>query len=208
VLTGGRPDPRQLDLLRELATEAAARAIGALARVIRRPITSGRSTVRIAPAAEARHVLGNATMPAATAIIDLLGALAGRLLMVIPEDDAQRLCAIVFPGPPAGARMFDAIAQSALKELAVVAGAEYAQALAARLNEVVAPSIPRLVLGPVGDVLVTPHLYPYRSARDERMLCIETRFRFDDLSMELHGQLVLVPAPGAVTRLTTILAIP
>ena len=199
-------DPAQLDALREVANIGSGHAATALSEMTHRPvlITVPRvSAMRLADAA--REIAPRGGVHAAVAL-EIVGDLSGRTLLVLDARSARALVDILLGCEDAPRRdrqqslVFDAAERSALQELGNILTSAYAGALGEFLNLTLLPSVPRLRVGELPDVLAQED-----PAGDgdggSAVICVETRFGFRNAGDDLAGHYILVPEATALMRL-------
>jgi chemotaxis protein CheC len=83
--------------------------------------------------------------------MELEGPLAGRLLLFVGSEDAERIASRLVPAAPAGS--LDAVGESAIVEAGNIAGSAFVSALASRLGGRILHRVPRLARGAAGSCL-------------------------------------------------------
>src|SRR5262249_36999391 len=94
------PNHLQLDALREIANVGYGHAVTALSRL------AGGSLIQldvpgvlVTPVSDVSVMVGGADARVVAALLELRGELGGMLLLVLPEEDARRLCSALLKQP-------------------------------------------------------------------------------------------------------------
>src|SRR5687768_5532713 len=89
----------QLDALREVANIGAGHAATALSQMTNRTIMISVPEVNVRPLEEVSDMLGKPDAVVAAVLMQMMGDLTGRTLVLFPERSAQRLCDILLRRP-------------------------------------------------------------------------------------------------------------
>ncbi len=181
----------QLDALREVASIGAGHAATALSQLTKRKIMSSVPPITVTPIEEVPKLMGDADAPVAAVLMQMLGDLTGRTLLMFPQSDARLLCDLLNKCEIGTTTYFEELEQSSLKEAANILGGAYMNALADFMGMMLLPSVPSLVIDLAGAVLTTAYLN-FGHDRDF-VLCVETDFEFQDVAQTLTGQFLLLP---------------
>lgn len=181
----------QFDALREVANIGAGHAATALSQMINRTIMISVPEVNVTPLEEVPGVLGQPDDVVAAVLMQMMGDLTGRTLLLFPEESAQHLCDILLRRERGTTASFDAMEQSGLKEVGNILSSAYLNALSDFMGMMLVPSVPSLVVDLSGAVLTTTYLN-FGHDRDY-VFCVETEFRFEDQAERLNGHFLLLP---------------
>jgi chemotaxis protein CheC len=150
MTAGARAGPRGLEALRRLAAAGSRAAADAVGGFVGCEVTVGEVESREAPGdGELAALTGPGELVAVG--MELEGPLAGRLLLLVGSEDAERIASRLAPAAPAGS--VDPLGESALVEAGNIAGSAFVSALAVRLGGRVLHRVPRLARGPAGACL-------------------------------------------------------
>jgi chemotaxis protein CheC len=186
------------DALREVANIGAGHAATALSQMTGRRIMISVPEVSIRPLEEVAELVGPPETVIAGVLMHVMGDLTGRTLVVLGEDSARALCALLLrkssPGPG-----FDAMQQSTIKETGNILCSAYMNALSDFLGMMLLPSVPALVIDLAGAVLTTAYLN-FGHDRDT-VFCVETAFRIEGSAEAMTGQFLLMPDPPSLNAI-------
>ena len=107
----------QLDALREVANIGAGHAATALSQMTNRTIMISVPEVNVRPLEEVTDLLGSPDAVIAAVLMQMMGDLTGRALVLFPEDSARSLCDILLSRAPGTSSTFGPMEQSGLKEV-------------------------------------------------------------------------------------------
>lgn len=182
--------PLELDALREVANIGAGHAATALSQMTDHKIMINVPAVTIRPVEEVTDLLGDPEAVVAAAMMQIMGDLTGRSMVLFPEVSAQVLCDYLFRRPVGTTTAFAAMEHSGLKEVGNILVSAYMTALSEFLGMMLVPSVPALVIDQVGAVLTTAQT----SFGDREMaFCVETAFHVPGEDGGLRGHFLLLP---------------
>ncbi|MFN2433288.1 MAG: chemotaxis protein CheC [Gemmatimonadota bacterium] len=194
--------PAQLDALKEVANIGAGHAATALSEMTNRPVLVTVPLVSTFPISQVGRQVGGSGEIFAGVLLEIVGDLTGRTLLLFDRLSAYGLCDILLRrdtrAAPGGD--LDETQRSALKELGNILTSAYANALSEFLGLLLLPSVPDLLVDRLEAILSTPYLSSPRR-RSGAVLCVETRFRFRDDGQQLSGNFLLVPDLEALPAL-------
>ena len=185
----------QLDALREVANIGAGHAATALSQMVNATIMISVPTINIAPLEEVPPQLAAPEEPVAAVLMQMLGDLTGRTLLVFPRPTASWLAQILLRRPPSG-DTFNEMEQSAIKEAGNILSSAYMNALSDFMGMMLIPSPPSLAVDMSTAVLTSAYLQ-FSSSRD-LVFCIESEFRLVDSEERLRGFFLLLPDPASL----------
>jgi chemotaxis protein CheC len=181
----------QLDALREVANIGAGHAATALSQMTNRTIMIAVPEVNVRPLEEVADLIGPPETVIAAVLMQMMGDLTGRTLVLFPEGSARTLCDILLRRSPGETGEFGAMEQSGLKEAGNILASAYLNALSDFMGMMLIPSVPSLVVDLSGAVLTTAYLN-FGHERDF-VFCVETSFRVEGTVELLQGHFLLLP---------------
>ncbi len=189
--------PDQLDALREVASIGAGHAATALSTMTGQSIMINVPTITIARLdAVPGHVVANPEDAVAVVLLQMLGDLTGRSLLVFPEQTACRLAELMLKRPRGSSPTIAALEESALKECGNILSGAYLNALADFMHLLLLPSPPMLAVDMASAVLSSAFLQ-FGDGRDV-VFCVESEFQMRDDGQALRGYFLLLPDNGSL----------
>ena len=194
-------DPRTLsavqrDALREVANIGAGHAATALSQMTGGPIMISVPTVHVAPLGVVLPQLAPGPDPVAAVLMDGMGDLTGRTLLVFPKPTVLRLAERMLRRPLGASVALGELERSALKEAGNILSGAYLNALSDFMGLVLLPSPPELAVAPAAEVL-TPDFLRLGTAA-EYVFVVETEFVVQDVAEPLRGFFLLLPDPASL----------
>jgi chemotaxis protein CheC len=187
------PNDRQLDALREVANVGAGHAANALSRLVGgRKVAIEVSRASLVDGAAVPALVGREGERVIAAFLGILGEVNGVLALVLPEDAAQSLCAMLLNVP---CDVIAEAARDALAETSNILGSACLTALSQLTGYRLLPSVPTLIEGTTEEVVRA--MTSGELEAGEVALVLETKL----LSPPVIGQLFLLPAPQSVRPL-------
>jgi chemotaxis protein CheC len=183
--------PKELDALRETASIGAGHAATALSLMTNSRIMISVPHITIAALEDVPQQIADEEEPIAAVMMQMLGDLTGRSLLVFPRSTALRLAQLMLRRPRDTSAPFAELEQSALKEAGNILSGAYLNALSDFLGLMLLPSPPSLVVDMSAAVLTTAHAQ-FGADRDT-VFAVETQFLFDDQQDHLRGFFLLLP---------------
>ena len=183
--------PMQLDALREVANIGAGHAATALSQMTGQTIMIAVPTINITPLEEVPPCVAHPDEPVAAVLMNMLGDLTGRTLLVFPKSTAVRLAELLLRRPTAGEGELTELEQSAIKEAGNILSGAYMNALSEFMGLLLLPSPPSLAIDMSRAVLTTAYLQ-FGSDRD-LVFCVETEFFMQEANEHLRGYFLLLP---------------
>lgn len=181
----------QLDALREVANIGAGHAATALSQMTDRTIMIQVPEVSVRTIEDVGDLLGPPEHVAAAVLMQMMGDLTGRAMVLFPESSARALCDILFRRAPGSTAAFEAMEQSGLKEVGNILVSAYMTALSDFMGMMLVPSVPSLVVDQAGAILTTAYLN-FGHDRDY-VFCVETAFQIAGAAEPLRGHFLLLP---------------
>ncbi len=183
--------PVQLDALREVANIGAGHAATALSQMTGQTIMISVPTINISPLEEVPMHVGDPVEPVAAVLMQMMGDLSGRTLLVFPRPTAIRLASLMMQRPPGAGSALTPLQESAIKEAGNILSAAYLNALSEFMQITVLPSPPALAMDMAQAVLSTAYLQ--FGADKDLVFCVETEFVMHDAGERLRGFFLLLP---------------
>jgi len=181
----------QLDALREVANIGAGHAATALSQMTGGTIMISVPTINIARLEDVPPQISGPEEPVAAVLMNMLGDLTGRTLLVFPHPTAVRLSEIMLSRPRGGEFELSELEQSAIKEAGNILSGAYLNALSEFMGLMLLPSPPSLAVDMSSAVLTTAYLQ-FGTDRDY-VFCVETEFFMHELKERLRGFFLLLP---------------
>ena len=181
----------QLDALREVANIGAGHAATALSQMTGGTIMISVPTINIAPLEEVPPQITGPEEPVAAVLMNMLGDLTGRTLLVFPKPTAIRLSELMLRRPEGSSKDLGELEQSAIKEAGNILSGQYMNALSEFMGLMLLPSPPSLAVDMSAAVLTTAYLQ-FGTDKDF-VFCVESEFFMQDLNERLRGFFLLLP---------------
>jgi chemotaxis protein CheC len=192
--------PEQLDALREVANIGAGHAATALSTMTGQAIMIKVPTISIARLDEVPgHVVANPEDAVAVILLQMLGDLTGRSILVFPEHTACRLAEMMLQRPRGSSPSIALLEESALKECGNILSGAYLNALADFMHLMLLPSPPLLAVDMACAVLSSAYLQ-FGDGRDV-VFCVESEFQMRDDGESLRGYFLLLPDTGSLQKI-------
>ena len=186
----------QLDALREVANMGAGHAATALSQMTGGTIMISVPTIQVARLEDLPPELGPAEQPVAGVVMDMLGDLTGRTLLVFPKHTVMRLAEMMLRRPHGSSVALGELERSAIKEAGNILRGAYMNALSDFMGMVLLPSPPTLAVDASTAVLSREFLRIGSQA--EQVFVVETEFTMQDLGERLRGFFLLLPDPASL----------
>jgi chemotaxis protein CheC len=183
--------PMQVDALREVANIGAGHAATALSQMTGQTIMISVPQINVAPLEEVPPQLGEPEEPVAAVLMNMLGDLTGRTLLVFPKPTAIRLAELMLRRPHGESPDLSELQQSALKEAGNILSGAYMNALSEFMGLMLLPSPPSLAIDMSRAVLTTAYLQ--FSPDHDVVFCVETEFYMQEVGEHLRGFFLLLP---------------
>jgi chemotaxis protein CheC len=191
--------PVQLDALREVANIGAGHAATALSQMTGQTIMISVPTINIAALEDVPPQIGEPEEPVAAVLMNMLGDLTGRTLLVFPKPTAIRLAELMLRRPAGTFKDLGELEQSAIKEAGNILSGAYMNALSEFMGLMLLPSPPSLAIDMSRAVLTTAYLQ-FGSDRDY-VFCVESEFYMQEVGERLRGFFLLLPDNASLTAI-------
>jgi chemotaxis protein CheC len=173
--------PMQMDALREVANIGAGHAATALSQMTNQRIMISVPQISVTPLEEVSVHIGAPEEPVAAVLMNMLGDLTGRTLLVFPRNTAMRVAEM----------MLRKLEQSAIMEAGNILSGAHMNALSDFMGIMLLPSPPSLVIDMSRAVLTTAYL---QFGDDPNyVFCVETEFFIMDQGKRVRGFFLLLP---------------
>jgi chemotaxis protein CheC len=183
--------PVQLDALREVANIGAGHAATALSQMTSQRIMVSVPRLTVRPLEEVPNHIGAPEEPVAAVLVNMLGDLTGRALLLFPKPTAIRVAELLMKKASGAVHDLGMLEQSAIKEAGNILSGAYMNALSDFMGMMLVPSVPSLVIDLNAAVLTTTYLN-FGHDRDF-VFCVETSFRVEGAVEPLRGHFLLLP---------------
>lgn len=185
----------ELDALKEVANIGAGHAATALNQLVGRRIMIDVPRVEVCPIEEAAAAVGHAEGVVAAVLMQVLGDLTGRCLVLLDKNGALELVDTLLKREPGTTKVFAELEQSAVKETANILTGAYLGGLCDFLGLMLIPSVPSLAVDMGAAVLSTAYLN-FGQDRDQ-VIILDTHFHLEP-DRTLSGHFVLLPDPPSL----------
>jgi chemotaxis protein CheC len=180
----------QLDALREVANIGAGHAATALSQMTSRRISISVPRLEITPLAEVAELLSQPDAPLVAVLMQVLGDVTGRALLVLPRDSGLRLAEMLMRRVPHSIDSLGEMGSSAMKETGNIVCAAYMNALSDFMGMIILLSVPSLLEDRRSEVLA--HVNGGLWNERELVVSLETRFTVDHRGA-VEGHFLLLP---------------
>ena len=181
----------ELDALRETANIGAGHAATALSQMTGDTIMITVPTITIAALEDVPSRILPEEEPIVAVLMQMMGDLTGRTLLVFPHPTAVRLAQLMLRRPTVPGGPFGELEQSAIKEAGNILSGAYMNALSEFMGLMLLPSPPSLAIDMSTAVLNTAYLQ-FGTERD-MVVAVETQFYLQGEGQELRGFFLLLP---------------
>src|SRR5688500_10488988 len=181
----------QLDALREVANIGAGHADTALSQMTGGVVMISVPSIQIARLEDVPPQIAEPEEPVAAVLMNMMGDLTGRTLLVFPRPTALRLSELMLRRPAGSSKTLGELEQSAIKECGNILSGAYMNALSDFMGMMLLPSPPSLAIDMSTAVLTTAYLQ-FGSEKDY-VFCVESEFYLKDLGEVIRGFFLLLP---------------
>lgn len=189
----------QLDALREVANIGAGHAATALSKMVGSTIMISVPRITVAQLENIPPIVSASNEPVAAVVLNMLGDLNGRTLLVFPETVAVRISELMLRRPVHSSTALGDIEQSALKEAGNILSGAYMNALSDFMGMVLLPSPPSLTVDRSTIVLTKAYL-KFGSEKDY-VFCVESEFYLKGVDEGLRGFFILLPDTASLNAI-------
>lgn len=197
------PTELQLDALREVANVGCGHAATALSRLVGgRQVRIDVPRALVADPADLPALLGGEEQRVVAASLGMQGGLSGSLLLVLPEEDARRLCSLLLNAPGEGALREDE--RSAFSETANIVASACLTAISHLTGLRLLPTVPTVAQTLAG--VVVDDVLAQVEAEAGVVVVLEARF-LAVAAPPIEGQILMVPDRASLKRLLETLGV-
>lgn len=197
------PTELQLDALREVANVGCGHAANALSALVGgRTVQIDVPRVRLLPTMDLSEAIGGADADVIASGLRMEGGLSGKILLVLPEDDALRLVGLLLKRDIDGAGELPPDAQDAMNEVANIVASACLSAIGQLTRLKLLPSVPTLLRDTAGNVVDEV----VNGGAGQRMMMLEARFNMRH-SPAITGQLLVLPDAPSLRELLSRLGV-
>jgi chemotaxis protein CheC len=183
--------PMQMDALREVANIGAGHAATALSQMTNQRVMITVPQISVTPLEEVSVHIGAPEEPVAAVLMNMLGDLTGRTLLVFPRNTALRVSEMMLRKPEGSVTELGKLEQSAIMEAGNILSGAHMNALSDFMGIMLLPSPPSLVIDMSRAVLTTAYL---QFGDDPNyVFCVETEFFIQDQGKRVRGFFLLLP---------------
>ena len=186
----------QLDALREVANIGAGHAATALSQMTGGTIMISVPTIEVTRIEQLPPELAPAEEPVAGVVMDMLGDLTGRTLLVFPKPTVMRMAELMLRRPQGSSVALGELERSAIKEAGNILSGAYMNALSDFMGMVLLPSPPQLAVDLSEAVMTREFLRVGPDA--DYVFVVETEFSLHELGERLRGFFLLLPDAGSL----------
>ena len=194
-------DPRytelELSAVQEIANIGTGNAATALGMLVGRPVDIGVPKVELVPLADAAERIGPLESPVAAVLTPVRGDAAASLLLALPMESAEALCAML--GTDATSEM----GQSCLQEIGNILTGSYTTALVGLTGLALEPEPPLLAVDMLGSVVDA--VLAMSAADADNVLFLQTAISIE--GAECSFGFLFVPQDAAVDTLLRALGV-
>ncbi len=180
----------QIDALKEVGNIGTGHAATALSQLIKKKVNISVPEVKVIKLEEVSNLLGDSNTLVAGIIMNVLGDLTAKILLLLTRESAISLADMLLQNPPGTTKVLSEVGNSAIKETGNILSGAYMNALSEFLGMMLLPSVPSLVFDITGAILVS--LSEGFEGISSHILSIETTFT-ESNDKVIKGYLLLVP---------------
>ncbi len=177
--------------------EGAHRAAEGLEGMIGRPVVALAREVALVSVGDLVSMVGDPSTPVIGVYFSLHDEMSGHLMMILPDEDATRLAALLLDQPDGMTTVMGAMEESALQEMANVTGSSLLSGLADAARVTIQPSPPAFARDMRGAILVGP--LALLATQSDEVLFIETEFH--QAERRIRAVLLVLPDQPSLERI-------
>jgi chemotaxis protein CheC len=185
----------QVDALKEVGNVGAGHAATALSQLIKKKIMISVPEVKVLKLKEVENLLGDSNTLVAGIIMNVLGDITAKILLLLTRESALSLADMLLQKPVGSTKVLSEVGNSAIKETGNILAGAYMNALNEFLGMLLLPSVPSLVFDISGAILAS--LSEGFEGMSTHILSIETQFSEANEKV-IKGYLLLVPDIASV----------
>ena len=185
----------QLDALREVANIGAGHAATALSQMTARTIMISVPRLHVAAVDEIAPQLAPGEQPVAGVVMDMVGDLTGRTLLVLPKPTVLRVAELMLRRPAGSSVALGELERSAVTEAGNILSGAYMNALSDFMGMLLLPTPPTLAIDVSARLLTRDFL---RLDAVTQVFVVETEFTLHGTDERLRGFFLLLPDPASL----------
>lgn len=192
-------DDKQLDALREVVNIGAAHAATGLSQMTERTTMISVPKIKMLHLGTVPEVVGKASRVVVAVTMQMLGDLTGRIVLMLPEEDAHRLCDLLLRREPGTTNALEELERSGLQETANIVGGAYMNAMSDFLGMMLLLSVPSTIVDRAEEVFTAKRLG--LTPENNFVLCVETEFGVEDQKAGITAHFILLPDKASITAI-------
>lgn len=177
------------DVLCEIGNIGCGNAIGALSKLIGKPVKMTVPKVKLLDFSETAQILGNPEELIFGILVSISGDISGMMMFILKLDSARALINSLMGKQFSDSSEFSEMDLSALQEIGNILCSSYLGALSTLINKRVTPSVPMLAKDMAAAILSVPAIE--FSKISDKVLFIDSIFEAD--GEDASGYFLLVP---------------
>ncbi len=193
-----RLDDKQLDALREVVNIGAAHAATGLSQMTERTTMISVPKVEMLHLGTIPQLVGDASQVVVAVTMQMLGDLTGRIVFVLLEEDAHRLCDLLLRRERGTTNALEELERSGLQETANIVGGAYVNAISDFLGMMLLLSVPSTIVDRAEEVFTAKRLD--LTPENDFVLCVETEFGLED-EKGIAAHFILLPDKASIAAM-------
>ncbi len=195
---------RQIDALREAGNIGAGNAAIALSQMVNKKVGLSTPKASLLRLSKVPDLLGGPEALVAGVYLNVAGDCSGSIILLLEEDSATRLAALMVPGDEEATDELTIVKKSALQETGSILSASYLNALGQLTGLFFKPSVPGFAIDMAGAILDNVLVDLAEGA--DHVLVVETDFMVS--GVKVLGHLVLFPDLKTLSTILERLGVP
>ena len=188
----------QIDALKEVGNIGAGHAATALSQLIKKKIMISVPEVKVIKTQEIDSLLGDPNTLVAGVIMNVLGDITSKILLLLTRESALNLVDMLLQKPPGSTKVLSEVGNSAIKETGNILAGAYMNSLNEFLGLMLLPSVPNLVFDIASAIFSS--LSDGFDGMSSHILSVETQFS-EANEKAIKGYLLLIPDVPSVNVL-------
>ncbi len=192
-------DDKQLDALREVANIGAAHAATGMSQITERTTMISVPEIKMLHLESVHQLVGGASDVVVAVTMQILGDLTGRIVLMLPDEDAHRLCDLLLHREPGTTNALAELERAALQETANIVGGAYMNAMSDFLGMMLLLSVPGTIVDRAEEVLTVKSFD--LTPENAFVLCVETEFGIKGKKDGIDAHFVLLLDKASITAI-------
>lgn len=180
----------QIDALKEVGNIGAGHAATALSQLIKKKVMISVPEVKVIKTQEIDSLLGDPNTLVAGVIMNVLGDITSKILLLLTRESALNLVDLLLQKPAGSTKVLSEVGNSAIKETGNILAGAYMNSLNEFLGLMLLPSVPNLVFDMASAIFSS--LADGFDGMSSHILSIETQFS-EANEKAIKGYLLLIP---------------